>query len=405
MWSTVKLEDVASIFTDDDWIETKNQSKDGIRLVQTGNIKVDAFANKVNKARYISQETFERLKCTEIFEGDILVSRLPDPIGRACILPALRGRAITAVDCTVIRVKNGILPKFLNCYMQSSQYFSNVQKRVTGATRQRISRKHLADIPVNIPPLPEQQRIVARLDAAFAQMDRALALVDTKTVEIEKLQTALLTHAFGADSADAASWKVTKLGDVCDFVRGLTYSKKDEIDQGGIAVLRATNIDLMTHKLVFDEIRYVSRSVSVKPNKYTRKGDILICTASGSKSHLGKVAIVKRSLNMTFGGFMAVLRCKPQCLPEFLFMFLISQRFLGHLANLSDGSNINNLKFSQIEHFSFSLPPIPEQQRIVARLDAAFAHLDTAKQAIAAIKTHYTALKSALLSQELRQNL
>jgi type I restriction enzyme S subunit len=56
-----------------------------------------------DKARFVSPATFDRLRCTEIFEGDCLVSRLPDPVGRACILPATGERMITAVNCTIIR--------------------------------------------------------------------------------------------------------------------------------------------------------------------------------------------------------------------------------------------------------------------------------------------------------------
>ena len=83
-WEVKPLGELGSLFTDGDWIETKDQSPEGIRLVQTGNIGVGVFKDRRDKARWISEETFDRLKCEEIFEGDILVSRLPDPVGRAC---------------------------------------------------------------------------------------------------------------------------------------------------------------------------------------------------------------------------------------------------------------------------------------------------------------------------------
>ena len=83
----MRLEEICTVFTDGDWIESKDQSDDGIRLVQTGNIGEGIYLEKEARAKYISEETFEKLKCTEIFPGDILVSRLPDPVGRACIIP------------------------------------------------------------------------------------------------------------------------------------------------------------------------------------------------------------------------------------------------------------------------------------------------------------------------------
>ena len=173
-------------------------------------------------------------------------------------------------------------------------------------------------------------------------------------------------------------WKTVKLGEIASWVRGLTYSKKDEVDDGGIAVLRATNIDLATHKIVLDEVRLVSDSVKVKDDKYAQVGDLLVCTASGSKSHVGKVAIVEDDLGMAFGGFMAAIRCNEDCYPRFLYHVLTSQKFKWHLNNLGDGANINNLKFSQIEEYELPLPPLAEQQRIVAKLDAAFAEIDRA---------------------------
>ena len=107
-----KLSSLCETFIDGDWIESKDQSEDGIRLVQTGNVGYGYFKDKEDKSRYISEETFNRLHCTEIFAGDILVSRLPDPIGRACIIPEGIGRMITAVDCSIIRLKDVILPEY-----------------------------------------------------------------------------------------------------------------------------------------------------------------------------------------------------------------------------------------------------------------------------------------------------
>ena len=77
------------MIADGDWIESRHQSDDGIRLIQTGNIGNGVFKAKDDKPHYISESTFAELGCTEIFAGDCLVSRLPDPVGRACIIPEL----------------------------------------------------------------------------------------------------------------------------------------------------------------------------------------------------------------------------------------------------------------------------------------------------------------------------
>lgn len=112
-WKVKKLIDLCDVFADGDWIESKHQSSRGIRLIQTGNVGDGLFKDRAEKARYISEDTFRRLRCTEVFEGDCLISRLPDPVGRACILPDSGEKMITAVDCTIVRFKKSMLPHFL----------------------------------------------------------------------------------------------------------------------------------------------------------------------------------------------------------------------------------------------------------------------------------------------------
>ena len=162
----------------------------------------------------------------------------------------------------------------------------------------------------------------------------------------------------------------------------MTYSKSDEVEFSSNVVVRATNIDLSTHKLDLSELRYISDSIQIKDDKRLKKNDILICTASGSKSHLGKVALVEYDLGMSFGGFMGALRVNHKKItPQYLFTFLVSSEFKRHIESLSDGANINNLKFSQIENLELPLPSLSTQQKIVSKLDAIFAEIDKATAA------------------------
>jgi type I restriction enzyme, S subunit len=167
-WEWKPLAELCDVFTDGDWVESKDQSSEGIRLIQTGNVGEGVFKDRVEKARYISEATFQRLRCTEIFNGDSLISRLPDPVGRSCIIPDSGERMITAVDCTIVRFKpKQYLSALFNLYSQSDEYLSTVAEECTGTTRSRISRSNLALTPIPVPPLPEQQRIVGIFDKAF----------------------------------------------------------------------------------------------------------------------------------------------------------------------------------------------------------------------------------------------
>ena len=170
-WQVKHLAIICKIFSDGDWIESKDQSAKGIRLIQTGNVGEGFFKDRGEKARYISRETFARLRCTEIFENDCLISRLPDPVGRSCLLPDTGEQMITAVDCTIVRFDSSqFISEFFVYYTQSNDYLSNVDAETSGTTRKRISRSKLGEIPIPVPPIQEQQRVVAILDEAFAQI-------------------------------------------------------------------------------------------------------------------------------------------------------------------------------------------------------------------------------------------
>ena len=147
-------------FIDGDWIEAKDQSESGVRLIQTGNIGIGKYKDKTDKARYISEETFERLKCTEVVEGDILISRLPEPVGRACSIPGGIGKSITAVDCTIVRLNDKVLPEFFIAFTNTPYYAMQIKKVLSGTTRLRISRANLGKIQVPLPSKDRQQQFV-----------------------------------------------------------------------------------------------------------------------------------------------------------------------------------------------------------------------------------------------------
>lgn len=156
----VSMSELCTTFIDGDWIEAKDQSDSGYRLVQTGNVGVCEYVDKEEHARFVSEDTFKRLNCTEIHPGDILFSRLPDPIGRCCLIPRGFQKAITAVDCTITRLKDSCLPEYLMVYTTTNMYSEQIKTCVTGTTRQRISRGNLAKIQVPLPSTERQQSFV-----------------------------------------------------------------------------------------------------------------------------------------------------------------------------------------------------------------------------------------------------
>lgn len=208
-WEIKKLGEVCRLMVDGDWIESKDQSDNGIRLLQTGNVGIGCFKDKSEHYKFISEETFDRLNCTEIFEGDILISRLPEPIGRACIVPALDYRMITAVDCSIIRLKDIVLPKYVVYYTRSNKYGSSIEQYVTGAVRKRISRSNLAKIPIPVPERAEQERIVGELDC----LSGIIAAKRAQLRELDTLAQSIFYTMFGDPITNDKGWQTKKLKD------------------------------------------------------------------------------------------------------------------------------------------------------------------------------------------------
>jgi type I restriction enzyme S subunit len=233
---------VCTVFGDGDWIESKDQSPEGVRLVQTGNVGEGEFKDRAEKARFISQDTFTRLRCTEIFAGDCLISRLPDPVGRACLIPETGERMITAVDCTVVRFdQNKLLPEFFAYYSQAGDYLAAVEREATGTTRKRISRARLGQIPVPLAPLSEQRRIVAILDEAFEGIATAKANAEKNLQNARQLLAGFLGQRF---SGEDKSWPMKALRDLCVVDWGNTnLTKSAYVEDGAFLAVSAAGCD------------------------------------------------------------------------------------------------------------------------------------------------------------------
>lgn len=165
-------------------------------------------------------------------------------------------------------------------------------------------------------------------------------------------------------------WEYKKLGEVTSFFRGLTYSGKDEVDKSNNIVLRSNNIDLSTNSLNFDELKFISDSITIPQDKKLRKNSIFMCMSNGSKQHLGKVAFIEKEYPYAFGGFMGlIVPNEDKLVPKFTYYYFCSQKFKAYLSAIGNGANINNIKYNDIAKDSIPLPPLSTQLAIVSELD------------------------------------
>lgn len=177
-----------------------------------------------------------------------------------------------------------------------------------------------------------------------------------------------------------ADWKYVKLGEVCEIRRGLTYSKSDETSTSSKVVLRSNNVELETHQMNYEELKYIKEDFEIPIDKYIKDGELLMCMSNGSKVHLGKVALYKGETKYAFGGFMSAIQHKDSLIDKFFYYALTTPFFQEYIKALSDGANINNLKSRDILEYTIPLPSLSEQGEIVAYLDKEFALIDALRE-------------------------
>jgi type I restriction enzyme S subunit len=168
-WQQLTLADVCESVEDGDWIESKDQDGDGFRILQISNIGMNEFVETGN-FRSISEETFRRLNCRAIEPGDILVSRMPKPIGRAWLVTEMPWRMVTAVDVAILKSDDSRADRyFLLYHLNSESHLGHCERRASGATRPRIARRDLVSLPILVPP-HELQRSFREVSEVTCQL-------------------------------------------------------------------------------------------------------------------------------------------------------------------------------------------------------------------------------------------
>ena len=269
----------ADIFTDGDWVETKDQDPDGdVRLTQLADVGDGKWLNK--SARFLTSEKARQLKCTYLRSDDLLVARMPDPLGRSCVFPGDSMPCVTVVDVCVIRPnQQRIDNRYLMHVINAPHGRRGIAKHIVGTTPRRISRKNLGKVKVPFPPLAEQKRIAAILDAADAlRTKRREALA-----QLDAFLQSTFFDMFGDPVINPMGWEVRSLGDVAVkkpnngiFRRNPEYSKSLD---SGLPVVWVTELFRGTHIDVSESRRLKASHTEIE--KYgLLTGDLLFCRSS-----------------------------------------------------------------------------------------------------------------------------
>jgi type I restriction enzyme, S subunit len=323
----------SEVFVDGDWVESKDQDPAGnVRLVQLADVGDGEYLNK--SSRFLTSSKAGDLKCTYLKPGDILVARMPHPLGRACIFPGDRRPSVTVVDVCIIRPDgNGPDGRFLVHCLNSSACRHQIAGFAIGTTRSRISRSNLAKVKIPLPPMPQQRRIAAILDKADAlRASRRKALA-----EIDKLTQSIFLDMFGDPVTNPRGWPLAKLQDIGSLDRGVSRHRPRNAPEllGGAYPFVQTG-DIASCDGYIRSFTDTYSEAGLKQSKMWPKGTLCITIAA----NIAKTGIL--TFDACFPDSVVGFRCDDAATFQFVRVSLsFFQKWLEDAAPESAQKNIN----------------------------------------------------------------
>ncbi len=338
-------------------------------------------------------------------DGDLILcirATLGRPIfsdGKYCL-----GRGVAA-----IRPYTGEKEYYRYFFLTFEQYLYD---NATGTTFVQVNSRTLQKMPVPLPPLPEQQRIVERIESLFAKLDeakeKAQAVVDgfelRKSAILHKAFTGELTQRWRKEHGEGLDgWKNTTLSEI---VSGFKYgtSEKSTYNNTGMPVLRIPNVG--TGTLSFEDMKYLAHNDVDEANQ-VHENDLLIIRSNGSRDLVGKCAIVP-ALSRKFAYASFLIRIKPSewILPDYLALYLNSTDARTQMFKKAKSSaGIHNINSQELGSITINVPTIYEQSAIIAVLNNLLAKGQQAKEAAEAVLIQIDTMKKAILARAFRGEL
>ena len=348
-WVTKKLIEICEI--NDGTHFTPNYVKKGVPF-----FSVETITNN-NPPKFISKNDHLKLikRCCPK-KGDILITR----IGTLCESKLINWTyefSIYVSLALIFSIKiNNI---FLNQYFKTP-YFKRdfLRKSLLLAIPQKINLKDLNTVIVTFPSMEEQTKIGNFLSA----VDKKIESLNQLHENYIKFKKGLLQQIFTQKiQFKKEKWITIALSDIGVFYRGHSYNKENVVKKG-LIVLRSNNIK--NNSLIFDKSELCFVNNDCKEEIKLQKNDIVICMNNGSKKLVGKSACYTKNCNedITVGAFCSIFRSKNP-LANYL---LQTYNYRRYIYMIIAGSNINNLKNSEIEKFKFKIPQSLEEQEKIA---------------------------------------
>lgn len=286
---------------------------------------------------------------------------------------------------TVLMPKQEINNGYFAALFKSANLINEFRKNSQGMTSDTWNLKYpqIETIKVQIPSVSEQDKV----SEMFSVLDERIAAQSQLVESLKKYKRGLLNKVFS--NTDEKIYPTVYLSEVADFLQGLTYSPSDVANAGHL-VLRSSNIQNGT--LSFDDCVYVDKSIP--ESLQVKCADVIMCVRNGSKSLVGKTALIPIDMpKTTWGAFMMIVRSKLN--DTYIFHYLNSQMFFSQVFKDTGTATINQITKGILNECRLPLPPVEERKKISKMLSTFDAKIYNAERTLYALME----TRKALLQQ------
>ena len=351
--------------------------------------------------------------------GDIVFARTGATTGKSFLIGTCP-HAVFASYLIRVRPKSSTLPEFIAYFFQSARYWDQISENLSGSAQPNCNASKLATVSLPLAPLPEQRRIVAKLEALLGKVDACQQRLEKIPVLLKRFRQSVLAAACsGRLTADwreknrikcerdahtelpdgfpllPNTWRWQSLESVCEKIVDCPHSTPKWTENGRICV-RTTNFK--PGYLDLSEVRYVSNETFKERIERLRPkgGDILYSREGGI---LGIACKVPLNTELCLGQRMMLFRVRLDFVANLLMYWLNSPVIVNRVQELTGGSASPHLNVRDIKAFPTPAPPFPEQQEIVLRIERLFALSDQLEARLSKARQQVYQLTPSLLAR------
>lgn len=360
----------------------------GARVVRLQNIGDGVF----NDAEaYVSMSHFESLKKHEVQANDLLVASLGETLPRACLAPSTLGPALVKADCIRVRLGAGIEPRWALYALQTPYVRKWAGDQLHGVGRPRLGLKVIRALPVPLPPVSEQRRIVDLLEDHLTRLDAAKASL---AAGVRRANALYASHLWGL--THRVEGDRVPLDSVAEVRLGRQRSPANHTGNSMWRYLRAANVDWDTLRL--DEVKVMNFTANEASSYRLKEGDILLVEASGSSGEVGKSAVYRGEAGaVCFQNTLLRVRCHG-VEPAFMQKYLLAEAMNGRFKVGARGVGIHHIGRSRIASWPVVVPTRHDQAAVVEAADELAGAKLRLTAAAQSARAGMTRLRQALMS-------